>query len=162
MRQKKDEHIGLYLTRFTKEIKAIPDPHPSLVIQAFMIEIRPSRLFWSLVERPPMIMPKMLQRAIYHRRGFGGREVQRSEATVSRIFSRLTARAPKEEDRKSRTSYSPTRPTFCLTLPERDRERFYRFYNNYRYDIDECYDLKNQIEDLIRHDHLDRFIRRSR
>ncbi|RWV87343.1 hypothetical protein GW17_00050681 [Ensete ventricosum] len=50
MRQKEDEHLGLYLTHFTKEIMAIPDAHPSLVIQAFMIGIRPSRLFWSLVE----------------------------------------------------------------------------------------------------------------
>ncbi|RWW17411.1 hypothetical protein GW17_00018668 [Ensete ventricosum] len=32
MRQKEDEHLGRYLARFTKEIRAIPDPHPSLVI----------------------------------------------------------------------------------------------------------------------------------
>ncbi|RZR96747.1 hypothetical protein BHM03_00025801 [Ensete ventricosum] len=53
MRQKEDEHLGLYLTHFTKEIRVIPDVHPSLVIQAFMIEIRPSYLFWLLVEQPP-------------------------------------------------------------------------------------------------------------
>ncbi|RRT34311.1 hypothetical protein B296_00040022 [Ensete ventricosum] len=50
MRQKEDEHLGLYLARFIKEIRAIPDKHPSLVIQAFMIGIRPSRLFWLLME----------------------------------------------------------------------------------------------------------------
>ncbi|RWW78599.1 hypothetical protein BHE74_00013185 [Ensete ventricosum] len=50
MRQKEDEHLGMYLARFIKEIRAIPDTHPSLVIQAFMIGIRPSRLFWLLVE----------------------------------------------------------------------------------------------------------------
>ncbi|RZS25245.1 hypothetical protein BHM03_00058431 [Ensete ventricosum] len=63
MRQKEHEPFGPYLARFTKEIKAIPDAHPSLVIQAFMIGIRLSRLFWSLVERPPTIVPKILQRA---------------------------------------------------------------------------------------------------
>ncbi|RRT61355.1 hypothetical protein B296_00013794 [Ensete ventricosum] len=63
MRQKEGEHLGLYLARFTKEIRAIPDAHSSLVIQAFMIGIRPSHLFWSLVERPPMTVLKMLQRA---------------------------------------------------------------------------------------------------
>ncbi|RWV83644.1 hypothetical protein GW17_00054719 [Ensete ventricosum] len=63
MRQKEDEHLGLYLTHFTKEIRIIPDVHPSLVIQAFMIEIKPSYLFWSLVEQPPMTMPEMLQKA---------------------------------------------------------------------------------------------------
>ncbi|RRT57306.1 hypothetical protein B296_00041682 [Ensete ventricosum] len=63
MRQKKDEHLSMYLTCFTKEIRAIPDTHRSLVIQAFMIEIRPSCLFWSLVEQPPTTVLKMLQRA---------------------------------------------------------------------------------------------------
>ncbi|RWV84295.1 hypothetical protein GW17_00053999 [Ensete ventricosum] len=63
MRQKEDEPLGPYLARFTKEIRVIPDTHPSLVIQAFMIGIRLSRLFWSLVERPPTIVPKILQRA---------------------------------------------------------------------------------------------------
>ncbi|RWW03179.1 hypothetical protein BHE74_00051669, partial [Ensete ventricosum] len=50
MRQKEDEHLGWYLARFMEEIRATPNAHPSLVIQAFMIGIRPSRLFWSLVE----------------------------------------------------------------------------------------------------------------
>ncbi|RRT46592.1 hypothetical protein B296_00005585 [Ensete ventricosum] len=63
MRQKEDEPLGPYLTHFTKEIRAIPDAHTSLVIQALMIGIRPSCLFLSLMEQPPMTMPKMLQRA---------------------------------------------------------------------------------------------------
>ncbi|RZS02596.1 hypothetical protein BHM03_00032658 [Ensete ventricosum] len=58
MRQKEDEHLGLYHAHFIMEIKAIPDAHPSLVIHAFMIGIRPSRLFWSLVERPRRLCRK--------------------------------------------------------------------------------------------------------
>ncbi|RWV96739.1 hypothetical protein GW17_00040526 [Ensete ventricosum] len=45
MRQKEEEHLGQYLARFTDEVRAILDAHPSLVIQVLMIEIRPSRLF---------------------------------------------------------------------------------------------------------------------
>ncbi|RRT62925.1 hypothetical protein B296_00025410 [Ensete ventricosum] len=63
MRQKEEEHLGQYLAHFTDEVRAIPDVHPSLVIQAFMIGIRPSRLFWLLVEQPPTTIPEMLQRA---------------------------------------------------------------------------------------------------
>ncbi|RWW72361.1 hypothetical protein BHE74_00019833 [Ensete ventricosum] len=45
MRQKEEEHLGQYLARFTDEVRAILDAHPSLVIQVLMIEIRPSCLF---------------------------------------------------------------------------------------------------------------------
>ncbi|RWW63003.1 hypothetical protein BHE74_00029844 [Ensete ventricosum] len=36
------------------------------------------------------------------------------------------------------------------------------FHRDYGHDTEECYDLKNQIEDLIHHGHLDRYIRKSR
>ncbi|RWV99305.1 hypothetical protein BHE74_00041723 [Ensete ventricosum] len=60
MRQKEDEPLNPYLARFTKEIRVIPDAHPSLVIQPLMIGIISFRFFWSLVERPLAIVPKML------------------------------------------------------------------------------------------------------
>ncbi|RRT51759.1 hypothetical protein B296_00049609 [Ensete ventricosum] len=36
-----------------------------------------------------------------------------------------------------------------------DRRRYCRFHHDYGHDMKECYNLKNQIEDLIRHNHLD-------
>ncbi|RWW64696.1 hypothetical protein BHE74_00028050 [Ensete ventricosum] len=63
MRQKEEEHLEQYLAHFTDGVRAIPDAHPSLIIQAFMIGIRPSHLFWSLVERPPTTVQEILQRA---------------------------------------------------------------------------------------------------
>ncbi|RWW53535.1 hypothetical protein BHE74_00039977, partial [Ensete ventricosum] len=45
---------------------------------------------------------------------------------------------------------------------EWDRGCYCRFHRYYVHDTEECYDLKNQIEDLIRHGHLDRYIRKSR
>ncbi|RWW47538.1 hypothetical protein BHE74_00046497 [Ensete ventricosum] len=38
-----------------------------------------------------------------------------------------------------------------IRAEERDRGGYCRFHCNYDHDTEECYDLKNQIEDLIHH-----------
>ncbi|RWW56690.1 hypothetical protein BHE74_00036579 [Ensete ventricosum] len=63
MAQGSDERLSQFVGWFTLQVQGIPDLHPSLAIQAFLTGLRPSRFFWSLIERLPATLPEMLQRA---------------------------------------------------------------------------------------------------
>ncbi|RRT48363.1 hypothetical protein B296_00048587 [Ensete ventricosum] len=43
---------------------------------------------------------------------------------------------------------------------EHDWSTYYRFHHDYSHNTKECYNLKNQIEDLIHRGHLDRHVRK--
>ncbi|RZS11898.1 hypothetical protein BHM03_00043275 [Ensete ventricosum] len=61
--QGSDEPLSQFVGRFTSQVQEISYLHLSLIIHAFLTGLRPSRLFWSLIERPPATLPEMLQRA---------------------------------------------------------------------------------------------------
>ncbi|RRT40454.1 hypothetical protein B296_00056294, partial [Ensete ventricosum] len=63
MAQGSNEPLSQFVGRFTSQVQGIPDLYPPLAIQAFLTGLRPSRFFWSLIERPPATLPEMLQRA---------------------------------------------------------------------------------------------------
>ncbi|RZR99629.1 hypothetical protein BHM03_00029199 [Ensete ventricosum] len=59
--QGREEPLAQFINRFTIETRAIPDVHPSLVFQAFMMGICSSKLFWSLVKKTLTTIPEMMQ-----------------------------------------------------------------------------------------------------
>ncbi|RZS00852.1 hypothetical protein BHM03_00030630 [Ensete ventricosum] len=131
MAQGSNEPLSQFVGRFTSQVQGIPDFHPSLAIQAFLTGLRPSRFFWSLIERPPATLPEMLQRAHQY------------------VAVETLVAGKQEETKHPRGEQSRGHPT----PPPKKRED-----REYRHDIDECHDMQYQIEDLIRRDHLRRYV----
>ncbi|RRT65831.1 hypothetical protein B296_00040170 [Ensete ventricosum] len=156
--QGSDEPLALFVGGFVAQVRGMPNAHPSLEIQAFLMGLRPSQFFWSLIERPSSIVPEMLQRA----NQYNPREPPRGEET-DQNYPHLGC--PRFHSTRTKV-FLQIRDKGLLRPPNsirtktggRDKRRYCHFHRDYGYDT-ECHDLKNQIEDLIRQGHLHRYVR---
>ncbi|RWW28307.1 hypothetical protein GW17_00007226 [Ensete ventricosum] len=185
MAQGSDEPLSQFVGRFTSQVQGIPDLHPSLAIQAFLTGLKPSRFFWSLIERPPTTLPEMLQRAHQYVAAETLIAGKRDETKHSRGEPSRAHLAPPPKKREDRSGLLPAKPppiplnstrteiffqirekgllkapSPMKSHPERrDKRRYCRFHREYGHDTEECRDLQYQIEDLIRRGHLRRYVR---
>ncbi|XP_065049834.1 uncharacterized protein LOC135679779 [Musa acuminata AAA Group] len=174
--QKEDEPLSLYVNRFATRIRELPDAHPSLSMQAFVTGLRPSRLFWSLVERPPTSVPEMLQRAnqfVEVEAWTGGKRQEHKRERPE------LAQGPPPPRRKLHQPDPPllgplrgtSRTEVFLQIRERgllktpypmnnprelaDRSKYCRFHRQNGHDTEECRELSRQIYELRREGRLD-------
>ncbi|KAJ8491300.1 hypothetical protein OPV22_013021 [Ensete ventricosum] len=180
MAQGSDEPLSQFVRRFTSQVQGIPDLHPSLAIQVFLTGLRPSRFFWSLIERPPTTLPEMLQRAHQYVAAETLIAGKRDEAKRPRGEQSRGHPTPPLRKREDRSGLLPARPPpiplnstrteIFLQIREkgllktpspmkshperRDKRRYCRFHREYGHDTEECRDLQYQIEDLIKRGHL--------
>ncbi|RWW47137.1 hypothetical protein BHE74_00046897, partial [Ensete ventricosum] len=183
MAQGSDEPLSQFVRRFTSQVQGIPDLHPSLAIQVFLTGLKPSRFFWSLIERPPTTLPEMLQRAHQYVAAEALIAGKRDETKRPRGEQSRGHPAPPPKKREDRSGLLPARPppiplnstrteiffqirekgllkapSPMKSHPERrDKRRYCRFHREYGHDTEECRDLQYQIEDLIRRGHLRRY-----
>ncbi|RZR83557.1 hypothetical protein BHM03_00010216 [Ensete ventricosum] len=61
--QKDEEPLSHFVSCFATKIRTVPNAHPSLIMQVFLIGLQSSKFFWLLIERLLVTVPEMFQRA---------------------------------------------------------------------------------------------------
>ncbi|RRT32528.1 hypothetical protein B296_00047994 [Ensete ventricosum] len=108
--QGSDEPLSQFVGRFTSQAQGIPYLHPSLAIQAFLTGLRPSRFFWSLIERPPATLPEMLQRAHQYMAAETLVAGKRDETKRPRVEQPRGHPPPPSKMREDRSGMLPSKP----------------------------------------------------
>ncbi|XP_009419096.2 uncharacterized protein LOC103999155 [Musa acuminata AAA Group] len=184
--QRKDESLSQFVAHFATEIQGFSDAHPSLILQAFLMGLTPSRFFWSLIEKPLATISEMLQRtnqyvaaealvAVRHVEGKRPRaELSRGTTSVALATPRCglgrqelpLLRPPPLPLNTSRTEiFLQIKETGLLQQPRpmkatyKDRSKYCRFHQDYGHDMEDCHDIQNQIEALIQRGHLECYLK---
>nr|XP_009392282.1 PREDICTED: uncharacterized protein LOC103978276 [Musa acuminata subsp. malaccensis] len=154
------------------QIRGLSDAHPSLLMQAFMTGLRPSRFFGSLVERPPSAVPEMLQRAnqfIAAEAWMARKQEKHMRAQAGLIRPTRSEASPAPLRRISKGDFSPDKGE-RVTQGSRSDEKPARARRPVQalplskqngHDTEDCRELKRQIEELVRGGHLSRYIRHN-
>uniref|UniRef100_A0A2N9GAI6 Uncharacterized protein n=1 Tax=Fagus sylvatica TaxID=28930 RepID=A0A2N9GAI6_FAGSY len=154
--RRKGETLRSYLTRFNKETLLVDGADDKVVLTAFISGLQPGDFLFSVYKDPPSTMTEMMYEAQRHMNG--------EEALLAR--DQTTGKKRKWEKCRS-SNRVPNDPALkwpgkLLTDPDkRPRDKYCRFHRDHGHNREDCYDLKRQIEELIKQGKLQRFVEKG-
>uniref|UniRef100_A0A2N9F1B5 Uncharacterized protein n=1 Tax=Fagus sylvatica TaxID=28930 RepID=A0A2N9F1B5_FAGSY len=182
VKQKEGETLRSYLTRFNKETLLVDGADDKVVLTAFISGLQSEDFLFSIYKDPPStmteIMPPGKKRKGDHadrpaephetrpkaQRNRNGRQEERSGRGFNERFNRFTPlNAPVDHIfMQIRNDPALKWPGKLLTDPDkRPRDKYCRFHRDHGHNTENCYDLKRQIEELIKQGKLQRFIEKG-
>ncbi|XP_065630950.1 uncharacterized protein LOC136068151 [Quercus suber] len=195
IRQREDETLRSYITRFNKEALSIDEADDKILVAAFTNRLRKGKFLFSLYKNDPKTMSEVLYRANKYmnaKDALLARE-ERPKKRERQVDMRQDQgqKRPRTGDRRDErrpkppsgrfTSFTPLNAPIdqvlmqikdeeTLTFPgklksdpsKRSRDKYCRFHRDHGHDTAECYDLKQQIEALIRQGKLQKFVNKEK
>ncbi|XP_052203242.1 uncharacterized protein LOC127808678 [Diospyros lotus] len=158
----------------------------SVAMVAFQNALRPGRFAQSLAKTPPLTFTDALSQATKYINAEEVMQAKRAEHAENREKKKLFKEHKNSSRReKPRPRWDPSRYT-PLTVPraeilattegkdylkkplpmrapsdQRDREKYCRFHRDHGHDTADCYQLKQEIQELINRGYLKKFIARE-
>nr|XP_023921524.1 uncharacterized protein LOC112032987 [Quercus suber] len=195
IRQREDETLRSYITRFNKEALSIDKADDKILVTAFTNGLRKGKFLFSLYKNDLKTMSEVLHRVTKYMnaedvllaREKQPRERERQEEVRRDQGSKKPRTGDRRDERRSKprggrfTSFTPLTALIdqvlmqikdegTLTFPgklkgdpsKRSRDKYCRFHRDQGHDTTDCYDLKQQIEALIRQGKLQKFVNKER
>ncbi|XP_065622347.1 uncharacterized protein LOC136064490 [Quercus suber] len=187
IKQREDETLRSYITRFNKEALSIDEADDKILVAAFTNGLRKGKFLFSLYNNDLKTMSEVLYRATKYMNAEDALLAREEKPRKREQQEDARQDRDRKDDKRSKppagkfTNFTPLialidqvlmqiKDEGSLTFPEklkgdlnkRSRDKYCRFHRDHGYDMADCYDLKQQIETLIRQGKLQKFISKER
>ena len=195
IKQRENETLRSYITRFNKEALSINKADDKILVAAFTNGLRKGKFLFSLYKNDPKIMSEVLYRATKYMnvedtllaREEKPRKRERLKDERKDQGQKKPRTGDKRDERRPKppggrfTSFTPVNAPIDQVLMQikdegtltflgklksdpskRSRNKYYRFHRDHGHDTADCYDLKQQIEALIREGKLQKLVSKER
>ncbi|XP_030935885.1 uncharacterized protein LOC115960986 [Quercus lobata] len=178
IRQGEKETLRSYVKCFTQETLEVDEANDKVQLMTFKAGLRSRDLVASLAKNPPKTMAEMLLKA---------QKYMNAEDALAAIkdAKKPGDKEKKEDDRRGQKKERPDRRNndgnrrkddksprmdehylkwprpLHSSLNVRDKNKYYRFHKDHGHNTEDCRDLKEQIEELIRKGKLQKYVKKG-
>uniref|UniRef100_A0A2N9EHN4 Uncharacterized protein n=1 Tax=Fagus sylvatica TaxID=28930 RepID=A0A2N9EHN4_FAGSY len=152
VRQREGETLRSYLTRFNKETLLVDGADDKVVLTAFISGLQSGDFLFSVYKDPPTSMSEMMYEAQRYMNGENALQARDTGKKRRNDYADLPTNETLESKPKMQRNQGKKRE---------DRNRRGSNERDHGHNTEDCYDLKRQIEELIKQGKLQRFVERD-
>ncbi|XP_050256941.1 uncharacterized protein LOC126702314 [Quercus robur] len=149
IRQGEKKTLRSYVKQFTRETLEVDEADNKVQLTTFKAGLKSREFVMSLAKNPPKMMAEMLLKAQKYI------NVEDALAAI-RDVEKPTNKGKKEDNRRGQKRECPDRQT-----SDRDKKKYCQFHKDHGHYTKDCWDLKEQIEELIQKGKLQKYVKKG-